>query len=333
MIARAVQLPEGYRRLAWAMTALLTILLFNFFFTQGFFHVELKDGRLYGSLIDVLNRAAPAVLVTFGMTLVIATGGVDLSVGAICAIAGAVAALMLNGPDPSLTGAIVLPLVVGTAAGLWNGVLVAWLQVPPIVATLVLMAAGRGIAQLLTEGQVLTFTHAGFSYLGSGFLLWLPFSLTLVAAVYAATLWLVRRTATGLFIEAVGNNPEASRFAGVNTALVKLFVYAFSGFCAALAGLIVASDINAADANNAGLYLELDAILAAVIGGTALTGGRFSITGALIGALINQAITTTVNTRGVPAEVTLVIKAMVIVALGLVQSPKFMGLVKSRRRA
>ncbi|HEX4924795.1 MAG TPA: ABC transporter permease [Bdellovibrionales bacterium] len=333
MIARAAQVPEGYKRLALALAALLTILLFNFFFTQGFFQVEFKDGRLYGSLIDVLNRAAPAVLVTFGMTLVIATGGVDLSVGAVCAIAGSVAAVLLNRPEPSLAGAIALPLLVGVAAGLWNGLLVAWLQVPPIVATLVLMAAGRGIAQLLTEGQVLTFTNPGFSFLGSGFFLTLPFSLTLVAAVYAVTIWLARRSAAGLFIEAVGNNPEASRFAGVNTRLVKMFVYAFSGLCSALAGLIIASDINAADANNAGLYLELDAILAAVIGGTALTGGRFSVTGALVGALINQAITTTVNTRGVPAEVTLVIKALVIVALGLAQSPKFMARLKSWRRA
>ncbi len=308
----------AFMRLLWPLVALAAVLLWNLAFSPGFFHIEVRDGHLYGSLIDIANRAAPVMLTALGMTLVLATFGVDLSVGAVMAIAGAVAALVVE-PRGGVA-AILLALAASLAAGLWNGVLVAYLDIQPIVATLILMVAGRGIAQLLTNGQIITFHNPVLETLGGGFFLGLPFPITLVAGVYVVLGLTVRRTALGLFIEAVGDNASASRYAGVPAARVKLLAYVICGLCAGLAGLIVTSDIRAADANNAGMYLELDAILAAVIGGTSLSGGRFNLLGALLGGLLIQSLTTTILTKGIPVQFTLVVKALVIIAVCLLQS-------------
>lgn len=314
----------------WPVAALLALLLFNLAFTPGFFRLEFKDGHLYGSLIDVVNRAAPVLLVSLGMTLVIATGGVDLSVGAVMAIAGSVAALLLTRSEASLAMVFLVTLGFCGLAGAWNGLLVALFRIQPIVATLILMVAGRGIAQLLTGGQIITVEHEGFSYLGNGYLLGLPLTVTIVVLVFVVAAALTRLTAMGLFIESVGDNETASRYAGINVPAVKLLAYAFCGLCSGVAGLIVASDIKAADANNAGLYLELDAIFAVVIGGTLLTGGRFSLCGSMVGALIIQALTTTILTRGVPVEYTLVVKAIVVLSVCLLQSEALRHLLQRR---
>lgn len=314
--------PSLSLRLLWPMLALVLILLFNFLFTPGFFKIQVIDGHLYGSLIDIPNRAAPVMLLALGMTLVLATGGVDLSVGAIMAIAGSIAALQLQ-EQHSWIIAVAAALGLALLAGAWNGLLVSALDLQPIVATLILMVAGRGVAQLLTDGQIITINDAAFSSIGKGFFLTLPRPVMIVAAMFLLTGLLTRWTALGLFVESVGNNATASRYAGVNARLVKLMVYVFSGFCAGAAGVIVASDITAADANNAGLYLELDAILAVVIGGTALSGGRFSLIGSLIGALIIQSVTTTILTRGVPVAWTLVVKSVVVLTICLLQSEAF----------
>lgn len=314
------RMPEGIATLLWPLVALGCVLLFNLLFTPGFFHMEVKDGHLFGSLIDILNRAAPVMLVALGMTLVLATGGVDLSVGAIMAIAGSVAALLINRGGVPLGAVIGISIAVAVVAGSWNGMLVALLNIQPIVATLILMVSGRGIAQLLTNGQIITFENKPFEFLGGGFLFGLPFSVTLVLATLIILGLVSRRTAMGLFVEATGDNAAASRLAGVDTARVKLLVYVLCGVCAGLAGLIVASDIKGADANNAGMYIELDAILAVVIGGTSLSGGRFSLVGSLIGALLIQSLTTTILTKGIPVQFTLVVKAIVILAVCLMQS-------------
>jgi galactofuranose transport system permease protein len=313
---------RSVERLRWPLAALGLVLLFNVLFSPGFFHLEMKDGRLYGSVVDILNRAAPVMLLALGMTLVIATAGVDLSVGAVMAIAGAVAALSVKAGQPL---AVVITVSLGAAivAGLWNGALVSFLQVPPIVATLIIMVSGRGVAQLLTDGQIVSFENKAFEFIGRGTFLGLPFTITLVAVAFLTLLLFTQKTAVGLFIESTGDNEIASRYAGVNTRIVKLLVYTVSGLCAGLAGLIVTADIKAADVNNAGLYLELDAILAVVIGGTMLTGGRFSLAGSLIGAVLIQTLTTTILTRGIPPTFTLVVKSAVIIAVCLLQAPKF----------
>jgi len=321
----------NWRNLRWPLAALGLLLLFNLVFTPGFFHFELKEGRLYGSLIDILNRAAPVMLLSLGMTLVIATGGIDLSVGAIMAMAGAVGALLINAGGP-VALAITAALAGATMAGLWNGALVGPLQVPPIVATLILMVSGRGIAQLLTNGQIITFENRAFEYIGRGHLAGVPFPIFLVAGCFLILHRSLTRTAAGLFMEACGDNELASRYAGVNTRLVKFIVYGASGLCAGLAGLIVATDIKGADANNAGLYLELDAILAVVLGGTALAGGRPHLGGSLLGAALIQTLTTTILTRVSP-HFTLVVKSAVIIGVCLLQAPKFRQLLLRWRHA
>jgi len=325
--------PSNWGRWVWAMLSLGLILLFDLLFVPGFFAIEIRDGHLFGSLIDILNRGAPVMLLAIGMTLVIATGGVDLSVGATMAIVGSVAALMVSKGHPSVVAVLLVCLLVATALGLWNGVLVAVFRIQPIVATLILMVSGRGIAQLLTDGQVIPFDDKALGFIGGGFLFKVPFSITLVLLTLAATALLTRRTALGLFIESVGNNGIASRYAGIDVRSVQLFVYAFSGFCAGVAGLVATSNIRAADANNTGLNLELDAILAVVIGGTLLTGGRFQLVGSLLGALVIQALTTTILTKGVPIEYTLVVKALTVLAVCLLQSERFRAAFRAPRRA
>ncbi|WP_156381397.1 ABC transporter permease [Aurantimonas sp. Leaf443] len=325
------------RRLAPQIVALLVILALIAAISPGFLTVTMQNGRLYGSLIDVLNRGAPVALLAVGMTLVIATKGIDLSVGAIMAICGATGASLIAEGTPLAT-TLAATLAVGLLCGLWNGVLVALLEIQPIIATLILMVAGRGIAQLVTEGVILTFNDPGFVFLGSGALFGLPVPILLWLAVGILAALLVRSSALGLLIEAIGVNRRASLLAGVHTRSLVLAVYIASGLCAAIAGIIVTADIRGADANNSGLWLELDAILAVVVGGNSLLGGRFSIAGSLIGAMIIQSVNTGILIAGFPPEFNLIIKAAIIVVILVVQSPasrqflSFAGHSAGRRR-
>ncbi|MEB7887302.1 ABC transporter permease [Serratia fonticola] len=317
----------GPRKVRWVMPAgatqlgaLAVILLIDSLVAPHFFSIHIQDGRLFGSVIDIFNRGAPVALLALGMTLVIATGGIDLSVGAVMAIAGATAATMTSAGYP-LAYILGAALAVGALCGLWNGFLVAVLQIQPIVATLMLMVAGRGIAQLITEGQIVTFESEGLAKLGSGSLMYLPMPV-IIAAIMLLLIWLLtRKTALGLFIEAVGINLRSARNAGVNTRWVIIAVYIICGLCAAVAGVIVTADIRGADANNAGLWLELDAILAVVIGGGSLLGGRFNLLLSVVGALIIQGMNTGILLSGYKPEFNLVLKAVVVLAVLLVQSP------------
>lgn len=263
------------KRLAPQLAALIIILAAIAAISPGFLNLSFQNGRLYGSIIDILVRAAPVALLTIGMTLVIATKGIDLSIGAVIAICGAVAATLISGGH-SIPTVIAISLAVGIACGIWNGILVAILDIHPIIATLILMVAGRGIAQLITEGVILTFNNDSFSALGSGSLAGIPMPIVIWVLTALLIGTLVRKSALGFLIEATGVNRRAAALAGVRARFLLFFVYAVSGLCAAVAGMIVTADIRGADANNAGLWLELDAILAVVIGGTSLNGGRFS---------------------------------------------------------
>lgn len=322
-------------RLFWPVATLVLLLAVNAAFNPSFLRLTVRDGHLYGSLIDILKGAAPLMLVALGMTLVIATRGIDISVGAVVAIAGGVAAWMIGGSLVINDGvstyvsrfpmplAIACALGVALLCGAWNGALVAGVGMQPIIATLILMVAGRGIAQLVTNGQIITVYYAPYFYIGNGYFLGLPFPFLLAAAVFAGMLLLVRRTALGLFTEAVGINPAAAHLAGLPARRITFWAYVFCGLCAGVAGLIVSSTVKSADGNNAGLLMELDAILAVTLGGTSLTGGRFSLAGTVIGALIIQTLTYAIYSVGVPPEVNLVVKAAVVFAVMLLQSPEF----------
>ncbi len=300
--------------------ALAAVLGINWLLFPGFFDITLQDGRLFGSVIDVLNRGAPVAILAIGMTAVIATKGVDLSVGAVMAIAGAVAAVLVTGGSSAIV-AVGAALLVGLLCGLWNGILVTYLEIQPIIATLVLMVAGRGLAQLVTEGSIVTFSDPVLIFIGTGSLFGMPMPIVIAAVLAIGATLIVRKTALGLLIEAVGVNRSAARFAGISSGLLLVVVYTFAGFCAATSGLIVAGDIRGADANNAGLWLELDAILAVVIGGTSLLGGRFSIPMSVVGALIIQAMNTGILISGFSPEFNLVVKSGVIILILVLQAP------------
>ena len=300
--------------------ALAAVLLVNWLLFPGFFTITWQDGRLFGSLIDVLNRGAPVAILAIGMTMVIATKGVDLSVGAVMAISGATAATLVTS-GVSAPVAVLAALGTGLLCGLWNGILVTVLEIQPIIATLVLMVAGRGLAQLITEGYIVTFSDPLLIFIGTGSFHGFPMPVVIAAVLMILATLIVRRTALGLLIEAVGVNRSAARFAGLSANALLLIVYTFAGFCAAISGLIVAGDIRGADANNAGLWLELDAILAVVIGGTSLMGGRFSIPMAVLGAMIIQAMNTGILISGFSPEFNLVVKSAVIIVILILQSP------------
>ncbi len=330
-------------QLFWPLAALALILVFDAIFAPTFFKIGILDGHLYGNLIDVLNDGAPLALVALGMTLVIATGGVDLSVGAVIAISAAMGAVLINpalgnklitndiltrdATNTPLGFIILADLAAGTLCGLWNGILVSRAKIQPMVATLILMVAGRGIAQLITNGQIMTIYYTPYFWFGNGFILGLPVSVYFVALVFVIAWVIVRKTSIGMFVESVGINPKSTHYSGINDANIKLFAYTFCGFCGAIAGLILSSYVKSADANNIGLNYELDAILAVVIGGTLMAGGRFSLMASIFGALIIWAFTLTMYTVGVPADALKAAKAVLVLIVILLYSDQVRGLL------
>lgn len=295
-----------------ALAALGALLLFNALFTPNFLTAQ--------TAIINLTQVAPVVIVAVGMTLVVATGGIDLSVGALMAIAGALAPIVFLGKAPLLSSpllanaAVAIPLAIGAAGlfGFFNGVLVTTFRIQPIIATLVLFLAGRGIAQVMTGGNLQTFRQPGFQYLGLGRPLGIPFQVILMLLVVALAIWAVRVTVFGRYLLAVGGNEAAARLAGVPVSRVKRAVYTVSGVLSGLAGLIAIAINSSSDANNVGLNMELTAIAAVAVGGTPLTGGRITVLGTLIGALIIQLIRFTLLAKGVPAPVAQIINALII---------------------
>jgi ribose/xylose/arabinose/galactoside ABC-type transport system permease subunit len=322
-------------RLFWPAVILAALLAVNVFTSNQF--ITVRDGHLFGALIDVLRGGSPLILVGLGMMLVISTGGIDLSVGSVMAISGAVACLLISDlGNQNNVGAVLLIVVVAIVMsmvmGLWNGALVAVVGIQPIIATLILMVAGRGLAQLITDGQIINVQSSPYAAISSGFFLAVPIAFLIAVAAIVLTVVLTRRTALGLLLESVGGSPTASRLAGIRARRITIMVYVVSGALAGLAGLIYSANIKSADSISAGNLIELDAILAVVIGGTALTGGRFSIAGTVLGALIIQTLQVTVVAVGVPSKATLLFKAVVVVALCLSQSTTFRAKVFGRLR-
>lgn len=341
-------------KLFFPFLALAIILLLDFILIPGFFRIQIRNGNLYGSVIDILRNGSTVAILAIGMTLVIATGGIDLSVGAVMAIAASVAALLMNpyvlgkelSPqilalirDPYFTWqplwvVLLVTLFVSILCGLWNGLLVAYGKIQPMVATLILMIAGRGIAQLITNGVRIQIFYEPYAFIGQGWLV-LPFSLYLVAIIFALTWLFTRKTATGMFIESVGINSRSSFFSGISEQKIKLLVYIFCGLCAGIAGLVASANIKTSDANNIGWSLELDAILAVVIGGTSMAGGRFSLLASIIGAMVMQAVTTSMYAIGVPAFALTAIKGVVVILVVLLYSEQVRGIfqrIVSERR-
>lgn len=302
------------RRLDPRMTGLLVglaaVILLNVAITPNFLNMQ--------TLAVNASQVATIAIVALGMTLVIASGGIDLSVGSVMAVAGALAPIIflsgwaLENPGLGLAASIVLPLLAAACCGLFNGVLIAKLGVQPIIATLIFFISGRGIAQVLTNGNLQTFTNPDFTWLGTGRVVgfpvqgWLALALTLVLA------WVVRKTIYGRYLLSVGGNERAAVMAGVPVAAVKIATYVIAATLAGLAGLIVVAINSASDAARIGQLMELDAIAAAVVGGAALSGGRAPVFGALLGAIFIQLMGYTLIANGVSDEMTLVVTAAII---------------------
>ena len=292
--------------------ALVLLVLFNFAVTPHFATMQ--------TLSVNLTQVCTIVIVGVGMTVVIATGGIDLSVGALMAIAGAMSPMFFTGqlfPVPNIyvgiALGIVFPIIIASFFGLFNGWLINRFSIQPIIATLVLFIAGRGIAQVSTNGDLQVFKVPEFQAIAIGRVLGVPFQVWIMVVVVIVAAFVLRRTVFGRQVLAVGGNEEAARLSGVPVKRVKLIVYMVSGFCSGIAGLIVIAMNSAADANLIGLGMELDAIAAVAVGGTLLTGGRATILGTLLGALIIQLVRYTLLANGVPDAAALVVKAGLII--------------------
>lgn len=301
------------------LAALIVLLLYNAIANAGTF-LE------WQTAITNLTQVATIAIVAVGMTLVIATAGIDLSVGSLMAISGSLAALILLSDTtpfdvPFLGGglAYLLPIVVAGLFGLFNGWMITTFHIQPIIATLILFLAGRGIAQVITDGQLQAFREPDWQYLSLGRPLEIPFQVILMLAIVAIAAWVMRSTIFGRYVLAIGDNEAAARLAGVPVTKVKLAVYVISGLLAGLAGLIVIAINSSADASRIGENMELNAIAAVAVGGTSLMGGRATILGSLVGALFIQLVRYTLLTEGIEDSIARVITAATIIVAVLLQ--------------
>jgi simple sugar transport system permease protein len=324
----------GRSQYTWAFVAIGLLLVLNLVKDPGYLSISYNSstGRLAGNLIDILRASAPILMISVGMCLVVATGGIDLSVGSLMVAAGAVSMELLNGaaaPGSIGVAALALLAALGFAAllGAVNGVLVSVVGLQPFISTLVMLLAGRGLAKLITSGQNTTATNAPFRWIANGYVAGLPVVFLIAVGIVVGVALVVRRTALGLMLEAIGIEAEASRLAGINRRALLLTAYVASGVLAGMAGVFATASVMTVDVSQTGYQLELDAILAVVIGGTSLAGGKFSIGGAATGALLIATLDKTVVFLGVAASATPAFKAVVVVALYLVQSPRFRALL------
>ena len=330
-------------RLFLPIVCLIAVLLLNVIRTPDFFNVSIRNGVLYGYIVDVINRASELVILAIGMTLVTAaSGGQDISVGAVMAVAAAVCCQILSGGASSVTAyqnsiilAVVAALLASALCGAFNGLLVAKLNIQPMVATLILYTAGRGIAQLVTNGQI-TYIRVPSFQMAGGYIGKSPVPTPVLFAIVTVVIvaLILKKTALGLYIESVGINGTASRLVGLNSTMIKFLTYLICGVLAGVAGFVASSRIYSADANNIGLNLEMDAILAVALGGNALGGGKFSLMGSVIGAYTIQALTTVLYGLNVSADQLPVYKAIVVVVIVVLQSPvfkKFIAVQKEKR--
>lgn len=319
------------------VVALLILLVACQAMSPGFLSISVQNGHLFGQVIEILRASVTPMLLGLGMCLVIATAGIDLSVGAVMAISLAVSLTFLdNAADASSIGTVIVSVLLGLAValviGVFNGFLVSVLDIQPFIATMILMVAGRGVAMLITKAQITTVTSPPFKAIGSGYVLGLPTPVIIGAVVFVLLAVLVRRTALGMLLEAIGINAEASRLSGVQSQRITWLVYILCGLLAGLAGLVYGAPTMAADANNIGLMKEMDAILCVVIGGTKMSGGKFYLGGTVIGALVLTTIERAVIIFHIPSTATPLFKALVVIVVVMAQAPLLREWSARRRR-
>lgn len=277
----------------------------------------------FSNIFNLLRQVSINALIAFGMTFVILTGGIDLSVGSTLALSSAVTAtLMSSGMDPILS--VLIGLLCGVALGAFNGITIAKGKVAPFIATLATMTMYRGLTLVFTDGTPVSGlgTSASFELLGRGYFFGVPIPVITMLVAFIILFLILKKTTFGKRVYAVGGNEEASILSGINADRIKIYVYSLTGFLSALAGIILTSRLGSAQPTAGDMY-ELDAIAAVVIGGTSLTGGRGWITGTLIGALIIGVIDNGLNLLGVSSFFQQVVKGGVILLAVLVDRKKF----------
>jgi simple sugar transport system permease protein len=326
------------RQYFWGIIAILVLLAINTIRKPDYLAVTINPstGNLAGNLIDILRASAPILMIAVGMALVIATAGIDLSVGSLMVVAGAVSMEFLSAAGDTssvgaMLGALCLALALSGALGAVNGVLVSVVGLQPFITTLVMMLAGRGVAKVITSGQNTTASNDPYRWIANGYLIGLPVVFLIAIAIVVLVSLVVRRSALGLMIEAIGINPRASRMAGIKPRGLIIAVYAISGVLAGIAGVFAVSSAMTVDVSRTGYQIELDAILAVVIGGTALAGGKFSLGGATVGAILIATLDKTVVFLGVSSSATPAFKAAVIIVICLLQSKRVRAFVTQRR--
>lgn len=289
-----------------SIIALLVLIAIVSSISPNFFTID--------NLLNILRQTSVNAIIAVGMTFVILTAGIDLSVGSILALTGAVAASLVN---MELSIFVVIPLVLlfGTLLGSISGVIVAKGKVQAFIATLVTMTLLRGVTMVYTDGRPISLGFSDvadqFSFLGTGYLLGIPFPIWLMAIIFIVAWYLLKHTPIGRYIYALGGNEAATSLSGINVDKVKIFVYAVSGLLATVAGLIVTSRLSSAQPT-AGVSYELDAIAAVVVGGTSLMGGKGRITGTLIGALIIGFLNNALNLLDISSYYQMIAKSIVI---------------------
>ena len=296
----------------------------------NFFKISMTNGIFQGRLVNILNRGSEVAILAIGMTLVVsASAGTDISVGSVMSLCASFCCMLIAGfgvssvdsvSPASLALGFAGALLMGCLCGAFNGALVSYLGIQPMVATLILWSAARAIGLLLCNNLIVYVRVPEYGVLG-GYLFGIPTPLIVVIVCVLITTLLLKYTALGLYIQSVGINKRASRIAGLNSKRIIFLCYLVCGLCAAIAGLVAASRITSADSNNIGLNMELDAILAVAQGIAAQSGGKFNLAGSIIGAYTIQAITTTMYNLGVSTEVTPVFKAVVVIIIVAIQAP------------
>jgi len=288
------------------------------------------DKLLAGRLVTILNRGSEVAILTIGMTLVVsASAGTDISVGSVMSLCASFCCMLIAGFGVSSVDDVAIPrlilgligaLVMGCICGAFNGTLVAYLNIQPMVATLILWSAARAIGLLLCNNLIVYVRVPQYQVFG-GYIGFMPTPIIIAAICIAVVTLVLKKTAMGMYVQSVGINKKASRIAGLNSKRIIFMCYLLCGLCAGIAGIVNSSRISSADANNIGLNMELDAILAVALGGNSLGGGKFNLAGSIIGAYTIQAITTTMYNLGVSSAVAPVFKAVVVIVIVVIQAP------------
>ena len=323
--------------LTWSILAFILLIVICTIFDHQFLSLQWNEntGGLAGPMITMLQESARYLMIATGMTLVISTAGIDLSVGSVMAVAGAAAMQALSG-GVNVWLAILLALVIGLVVGCVNGALISLLGLQPFITTLIMMLAGRGLAKVITSGQNTDASavagNGPLKWMANGFILGIPANFVIAVVIVILVALLCRKTAMGMMIEAVGINPEASRMTGIKPKKILFLVYAISGLLAAVAGLFATASVMRVDVVKTGQDLEMYAILAVVIGGTSLLGGKFSLAGSAVGAVIIAMIRKTIITLGIDSAATPAFFAVVVIVICVMQAPKVHNLSAEMKR-